>query len=83
MPVPQHFHDVTSEEQSTPRAIFQKELCLTPARQHSIPWCILVHLCDVSKGGKKCVKTILKGVNIIRINEAITFPIVNPHHLDN
>lgn len=29
--VPHCFHDVTSEEQSTPRAIFEKELCLTPA----------------------------------------------------
>lgn len=55
--------------------------------QHSIPRSILVHLCDLSKeeGGKKrkCVKTTLKGVNIIWINEAISLPVVNSHHLDN
>lgn len=47
---------------------------------------ILVHLCDLSKEGKKkrkCVTITPRGVNIIGFNEGTSFPVVNVHHWDN
>ena len=59
-------------------------------------WVLFVHLCDLlgkkkkKREKRKCVKTTLRGVNIIWINEAISYERnslewlrVNSHHLDN
>lgn len=40
---------------------------------HSVPWSVLVRLCDLSEKIEKCVKTTLRGVNIIRSNEATQY----------